>query len=322
MEKNKKKHPEIKKSSEVSEKKNTAAPPAPDNNEKINVSKSVFQVNREMQEQKQRELEEKQAMLLRKHELLEKQRQEAYDRRILEEKKELIRLKQGLIEESEVIHEKQDTAVKLSLGKKFRSFIYLNKWWLGIGIVFALILSFLIYSFVTKTEPDAVILYVEYNVDVGEAPGLQEYLSTFAEDKNGDGKVKADVYYIPFSDNAYSNYQLGVDGKMSSQFQSADAVIVIGGKKLSEFLTPESESLMDLEEMFPGNPYVDKCRFMLKNTKFAERIGVSPEYVSDDLYLAIRKPMKLYSASKEQMQKTYDRDIEMFKAIIEDLSEE
>lgn len=322
MEKNKKNHTDHGKKQEAPDEKNKPASPLPDNDEKINVSKSVFQVNREMQKQKQRELEEKQAMLLRKHELLEKQKQEAYDRRILEEKKELIRLKQGLIEESEVIHEEQKTAVKLSFGKKLTSFIYLNKWWLGIGIVFALILTFLIYSFVTKTEPDAVILYVEYNVDVGEAPGLQEYLSTFAEDKNGDGKVKASVYYIPFSDNTYSNYQLGVDGKMTSQFQSADAVIVIGGKKLSEFLNPESESLMNLEEMFPDNPNVDKCRFMLKNTKFAERIGVSPEYISDDLYLAIRKPMKLYSASKEQMQKTYDRDIEMFKAIIEDLSGE
>lgn len=321
MEKNKKKNLDRKKSPEVSEKKKTAAQPATDNDEKINVNKSVFQVNREMQQQKQRELEEKQAMLLRKHELLEKQKQEAYDRRILEEKKELIRLKQGLIEESEVIHEEQETAVKLSIGKRISSFIYLNKWWLGIGIVFFMILSVVIYSFVTKTEPDAVILYVEYNAEVGETPGLQEYLSTFVEDRNGDGKAEADVYYIPFSDNAYSNYQLGVDGKMSSQFQSADAVIVFGGTKLSEFLTPENEFLMDLNELFPDNPHVDNCRFMLKNTKFAERIGVSPEDVSDDLYLAIRRPMKLYSTSKEKMQETYDRDIEMFRAIVEDLSE-
>ena len=45
-----------------------------DDDSRIDVSKSVFQVNREIQAQKQRELEEKQSELLRQHELREKKK--------------------------------------------------------------------------------------------------------------------------------------------------------------------------------------------------------------------------------------------------------
>lgn len=317
MKKNKKNH-----KSELENPKSSAKKQAsPENSEKIDVSKSVFQVSREMQAQKQRELEEKQAELLRQHELREKQKKEEYDRRILEEKKELIRLKQGLIEESEAIpSEEEQKEVKRSLSKKISSFFYLNKWWLIIAAVFVSIGGVIVYSLVTRTSPDVAVMYVQYNVDVGEAPGFQEYILGFTEDFNDDGKTIASVYYLPYSDNTYANYQLGVDGKMSAQFQAAEAVIVIGGEKLSQYLAPEEDFLVDLEELFPDNPHVDKCRFMLKGTKFAERIGVEEQYITDDLYLAIRKPMKLASTSKEKMQKTYDKDFEVFKKIIEDLS--
>ena len=66
----------------------------PLDDDKIDVSKSVFQVNREMHEQKLAELEEKQKELERQAQEREKKKREAYERRILEEKKELIRLKQ------------------------------------------------------------------------------------------------------------------------------------------------------------------------------------------------------------------------------------
>ena len=294
-----------------------------ENDERIDVNKSVFQVNREMQAQKQRELEEKQAELIRQHELREKKKKEEYDRRILEEKKELMRLKQGIIEESETITEQPDEPeeVKRSLGKKISSFFYLNKWWLAIAAVFVSITGILVYSHLTSTSPDVAVMYVQYNYDVGEAPGFPEYIKSFTEDFNDDGKTVASVYFLPYSDNSYANYQLGVDGKMSAQFQAGEAVIVFGAEKLSQYLAPEEDFLVNLEEMFPDNPHVDKCRFMLKGTKFAERIGVEEQYITDDLYLAIRKPMKLASVSEKKMQKTYDKDIAVFKKIIEDLSE-
>ena len=294
-----------------------------DDDSRIDVSKSVFQVNREIQAQKQRELEEKQSELLRQHELREKKKKEEYDRRILEEKKELMRLKQGIIEESEKIpmQPEEPEVTKRSLGKRISSFFYLNKWWLIIAAVFLSIGGVIVYSIVSRTTPDVAVMYVQYNYDVGEAPGFQEYILSFTEDFNDDGKTIASVYFLPYSDNSYANYQLGVDGKMSAQFQAGEAVIVFGAEKLSQYLAPEEDFLVNLEEMFPDNPHVDKCRFMLKGTKFAERIGVEEQYITDDLYLAIRKPMKLASVSEKKMQKTYDKDVVVFKKIIEDLSE-
>ena len=107
---------------------------AGDNDDRLDIKKSVFEVNRELREQKQREEEEKQAELNRRIEEREKKRQEEYERRILEEKKELIRLKQGLIEESEELTEETEEPVKMSFWKKIGNFFYHNKWWIGIAV--------------------------------------------------------------------------------------------------------------------------------------------------------------------------------------------
>ena len=56
---------------------------AGDNDDRLDIKKSVFEVNRELREQKQREEEEKQAELNRRIEEREKKRQEEYERRIL-----------------------------------------------------------------------------------------------------------------------------------------------------------------------------------------------------------------------------------------------
>ena len=56
----------------------------PQDDEKIDVSKSVFQNIREMNEQKLAEEREKQAQIEHEYAEREKQRQAAYDRRILE----------------------------------------------------------------------------------------------------------------------------------------------------------------------------------------------------------------------------------------------
>ena len=132
--------------------------PQPDNDEKLDIKKSVFQVNRELQKQRQEELEAQQAELERQYAQHEKEKREAYERKLQDERIELMRMKQGLIEESETIHEEKEEEIKLTFGKKISNFFYHNKWWLGLAVFFVALGSYLAYDLITKPRPDMIIL--------------------------------------------------------------------------------------------------------------------------------------------------------------------
>ena len=288
--------------------------------DKINVTKSVFQVNREMHEQKLAELEEKQRELERQAQERKKKKRDEYERRILEEKKELMRLKQGIIEESETIHEEHEEQKKLTPWQAVKNFFYHNKWWLGLGIFFAAVGVFLIVNLLSKPRPDMVVLVIGEYDSVGYSEGLENYVASFADDFNGNGKTEVSIYYIPYSEDSYKNYANGVDTKLTTQLQMADSVIVIGGDSIGNILTPESV-FADLEGLYPENPHVEDYYFYLKDTPFAKRIGADTSDLDDSLFLAIRTPQKLMYSDEEDMQETYDRDFPVFDAMIKDLSE-
>lgn len=287
--------------------------------DKIDVSKSVFQVNREMHEQRLAELEKQQEELARQARERERKKREAYERRILEEKKELMRLKQGLIEESETIHEEHEEAPKLSLWKKITNFFYHNKWWLGIGTVLAAAAVFLVHNLLTKPHPDLTVIVLGEYDSVGYAEGLADYVESFADDFNGNGKTEAEIYYIPYSSDDYKNYANGVDGKLATQFQAAESVIVIGGSDVNDILNPE-EIFVNLEELYPDNKNVKEYRFNLKDTDFAERIGIGNELSDDELFIAIRRPKNLMYAKYKEIEETYEKDFPVFDKMINDLT--
>lgn len=295
--------------------------PQKEDDEKIHVSQSVFQTAREMQQKQLEEMQQKQLELERKHAEREKKKREAYERRLLEEKKELIRLKQGQVEESELIPEDvKEEEVKMPLGKKISNFFYHNKWWLGIGVLIAFIGVFLVYDIVTKERPDIVVLAVIENEYVGYSEALPDYIESFSEDFNGNDEILASVYYIPFSDSVQANYANGTSNKLAAEFQGDEAVIVIGDKKITDILVPEN-IFVNLEELYPDNPNVDGYMFYLKDSKFAEKLNLPEEVVTDDLFIAIRRPQKLIYSSEEEVQETYDKDFPVFDSIIKDLSE-
>lgn len=303
----------------MNEKENKSAPQK-DDDERIHVSQSVFQTAREMQQKQLEEMQQKQLELERKHAEREKKKREAYERRLLEEKKELIRLKQGQVEESELIPEDvEEEETKMPLGKKISNFFYHNKWWLGIGVLIAFIGVFLVYDIITKERPDIVVLAVIENEYVGYSEALPDYIESFSEDFNGNDEILASVYYIPFSDSAQTNYANGTSNKLAAEFQGDEAVIVIGDKKITDILVPEN-IFVNLEELYPDNPNVDGYMFYLKDSGFAEKLNLPEEVVTDDLFIAIRKPQKLIYSSEEEVQETYDKDFPVFDSIIKDLS--
>lgn len=300
------------------DKKNVSA--ENNDNERVHVTQSVFKTAHDLQKEQNAKQEELQREMEAKIAERRKQQEEAREKRLLEERKELIRLKQGQIEESEIIREETPEEIKLSKWESFKNFIYHNKWWLSFGVFFACVAVFLVYDLVTKERPDMVIIMTAECEDIGKSDVLTDYAESFCEDFNDNDEVLVSLHYMPYSENYRENYAYGTDTKLTVEFQSAEAVIVISDSKLETSANPE-EIYVDLSELYPDNPNVDGCIFRLKGSAFAEKLGISEDIIRDDMFLAIRKPQKLLYCDEDELQETYDRDFAVFDKIIRDLSE-
>ena len=287
--------------------------------DKIHITKNIFETKKEMREKANEEEQLKQA---ERERIIEEQRrkaQEAHDKRLEAERLELLRLKQGIIEESETIHEEHEEEVKLTFWKKIFNFFYQNKWWLGIGMVFVAIAVVLCINLFNKPRPDMIVLVIGENYAIGEESSLDEYIASFANDYNGNGETLVSVYYIPYSGIETKDYTNSVHTKLTAELQSAHSVILIGNKLTENVLF--DDALTDLTEIYPDNKYIDNDKFMLSNTDFAEKIGLQKSQISDDWFISIREPRNLAYSDLDEMQKVYNRDFVVFDAIINDLTE-
>lgn len=297
-----------------------SAKPSDDDDDKLHITKNIFQTSKDMKEKANEEERQRQEELERKLAEKRKKAQAAHDKRLEQERLELLKLKQGIIEESDTIHEESEEEVRLSLWGKIKNFFYHNKWWLGIGTITACIAVFLIVNLVTKPNPDMIVLMIGENYTLNEESEMKEYITSFCDDFNDNGKTEAAVYYIPYTGNQGQDYANGAQTKLTVELQSGESVIVIGNN-MADSIFDGVDALVDLETMFPGNKHVNGCKLMLKDTDFSKKVGVAPSVIGDDWFLAIRKPQKLMNTSQKKMQEVYDRDVEVFKALVEDICE-
>ena len=291
--------------------------------EKIDINTSLLKTKKDLRKQREEETARQQIEIERQKAKIEKERQEAYEKKIHDEKIELMRMKQGVLSEEEAtIHEEKEEEIKLTFGKKISNFFYHNKWWLGLGTFFVVMMTFLIFDLVNKPNPDSTILMLCYNDDVGYSENLEEYFSEFGEDSNGNGKVLVSVYYVPYTTSEFANYNTGATVKLSTLLSSNEQVIVIGDKlTLGGVFTPKDD-FVDLSNLYPDDPHVEKYFYYLKDTNFAQAIGINPNDVSDDMFLAIRNPVDPINGVNEKLQETNDKDFPLFDRIIKSMSSE
>ena len=285
------------------------------------------------QKQQEQELEAKRAALREERKRREKEEKREHERQLAKERIELMKHKgeaqnsdggedtKASQEQSDISGEDTSSNKKKSVVKKADNFFYHNKWWLGLAVFFVFLGSYLIYDIVTKPRPDMIILMLCDNAAVGNSVYLEEYFSEFGEDSNKNGKTEVSVYYIPYGDDDYANYQNGVTNKLTTYLNNDEGIMIIGNEKtITDLIVTPEESLIDLSTLYPDNPHVQKYFFYLKDTDFAEKLGIPKSYITDDMFFALRKPKDLMDASQADMQKTYDKDIATFERIISDLT--
>lgn len=291
----------------------------PENDEKLHISQNIFETRRENKKKEAAEELKKQAELEQKLAERRKKAEEARAKRLEEERLELIRLKQGIIEESDTIKEETEEKVKMTIGQKIVSFFYLNKWWLAIVAIFGTIAGILLHSFLSRPNPDVVLLIIGENYALSEESQLEEYVESKIDDINGNGKIEAAVYYIPYTGNDTRDYATSATTRLSAELQSDNAAIIIGNKLAADMLS--DGVFVDLSAIYPDNELVKGDKLMLKDSAFAEKIGVDESVITDEWFIAIREPHKLMHTSEEKMQELYEKDFPVFDAIVKDISE-
>ena len=303
-------------------KKNSNNTPETENDEKLDINTSLLKSRKDVRKQREEEIARQQLEMEQNIARREKEKREAYEKKIQEERIELMRMKQGVLDEAEAtIHEEKEEEIKLTFKQKITNFFYHNKWWLGLGVFFTALAVFLTVDLLKKPNPDMTILMLCENYSVGNSVYLEDYFSQFAEDFNGNGKVLASVYYIPYTDDEVANYTSGVTGKLSAYLSSSDSVMIIGNKKTVTDLLDPKDTLVDLSKIYPDDPHVKEYFYYIKDTDFAEKIGVSPDCITSDMFFAIRNPVDPVSGVKAKLKKTYDKDFPVFDRIIKSLSE-
>ena len=281
--------------------------------------KSFLETVREIDEKERRREEEIEAKRQQILEERKKKQQEAYDKKIREERIELMRLKQGVISESDTIHEEKEEKKKLSVWKKISNFFYHSKWWLVIAVFIAATFGYMAVDYCTAVHPDMIVmLLTDYPTLQTTNNYLSDYFEQFIDDKNNDGRVRVDVYPIPVdNDIQTADYYTGNMTKLSSQFQMADAVMVITDAVANEVILAD-ETLVNLEEIFPDNKNVHGTGFYLRNTDFMDKVGYTGVVLDRDICIGLRKPVKTFD-SVQEMQENYDTALEVLEKIMEDL---
>lgn len=173
-------------------------------------------------------------------------------RKAHEEYIELLKMKQGLIEESELIPETGYVKMpEMNAWEKFKNYVYHNKVFILIGAFFVALFTFLTVQLVTRKVNDLYVLVISTSPEseLGwRYDDLEEALTKYCPDFDGNGYVKVGVNYIDLSfASGASDYNSAQSMKFSAEVYTGDSQMYIADEGFWEQMY-EAEGLE--EELF------------------------------------------------------------------------
>lgn len=282
--------------------------------------KSLFNQAREINKKEQLEKEKKELEALKKQQEEDEKQREEYASKLHQDKINILKDKSNgdFFEDNSSDNEKKHYTIK----QKISNFFYQNKWWLGIGCFCIFVAVYVIYDAVTTVKPDMTVMLLANDEKLYECTSdMQEVFGEYAGDRNGDGEIKVNIFYMPISEYIYNNqpemYMSSVT-HFSSLLQTDDNLLIIADTESSESF--EDDILFSLEKYFPDNENVEDARFYLADTSFSEKIDYQGEKIADDVYIGIRK-VQTGASYEKKMREEFKLDFEVLKNIINDFSE-
>ena len=248
----------------------------------------------------------------------EKAAREERDRRIAQDRLDLIKMKAGIADEEETIKEEHEEKRELTGKEKAANIWYHEKWWIILAMFGIAVVIFMIVDAATKVRPDLEILLICDNEFAYEEQRalLEDKLEQYVPDRNGDGKVKVSVINCALNDKKTDMTYNTNSQKFFANLQQGQIIMVITDSATEQ----ELQELMvdDLPKQFPGNKYIDEQGLSLDFGFLAKDLNC--DHLPKDTHLCLRRPVNTLDDTLEDMQKHYDEDFELFKAITEGLT--
>ena len=253
----------------------------------------------------------------------ENKKREEYAKSLNEDRIALIKAKQG-VADVEIAKDEELIEKNLTFKEKLSSFIYLNKWWLGILSCCAVVFGVVAYDFLSKENADLTILLLTDEMGFySNSENISKLFSEYVGDINGDGEVVVNIHYMPIGSGDSDSAELQADPymlnshKLDSELKIGNAVIIIADSQADKYLNPKN-TLLNLSELFPENEHINEYGFYLKDTEFVERVAEEME-LSDDVYIGIRQ-FKEGLPNEKKLKKNIDKAYPAFEKLINDIS--
>ena len=273
------------------------------------IPKEDIEFERELREQEREEKELREKLEAERRETEEKERAE-YEKNLQDKKIELVKLRQGVIESADVVNEVHEEPQKLTLGQKISGVWYRSKWLIIFIVVVAAAFAYIIYDSATAVQPDFTVLAISDGTALYyRTVELEEFIESFADDINGDGKVNVMIYNIS-TDYSDATMASSNQVQLMSQLMTGENVIVVSdNEELPDF------EFIDFRERFPDDERITERGLLLSSPLAKEKLKW--EAMPDSLFIGIRSPEKLLATAKEQMQAHVDDATPVFERIRE-----
>lgn len=253
----------------------------------------------------------------------ENKKREEYAKSLNEDRLALIKSKQGLAD-VEIAKDEEVIEKKLTFKEKLASFIYLNKWWLGIVTCCAVVLGIVAFDLLSKENADLTVLLLTDEMGFySNSENISKLFGEYVGDVNGDGEVVVNIHYMPIGGGDSDSAELQADPymlnvhKLDSELKIGNAVIIIADSQADEYLDPKN-TLLNLSELFPENEHINEYGFYLKDTDFTERVAEEME-LSDEVYIGIRQ-FKEGLPNEKKLKKNIDKAYPALEKLINGIS--
>lgn len=285
------------------------------NHKKPEKPKSFLQTVREIDAADRKAELAEEARIAEERAKREEKQRKAYEDKLRQDRIELMKLKQGVISEEDIETAPEEVRI-YTVWEKIGNFVYHNKAFIIVGIMFLALVIFLVYDFIRKERPDVQSMYIAADYDMSYYSGeLTQLWSKYCPDYNGDGEPLARLYYVPtgYADDTMASlyYAQGDRTKLIGEFQSGTVVMIIGDKDAYQSIGALEDVFADCREIFPDDPYAEEIGYRLAGTDFMDMLGA--DTVDDtDLYVSFRKPVDTMGMKKDKMQVNYDHAVEFW----------
>lgn len=219
--------------------------------------------------------------------------------------------------------------------EKRENWWYYNRIKLIVGTLVAATVIYFVYTVVTQVKPDyTVALMTSYVMPNELSAQLEEHLSQYADDRNGDGKVVVHLMNYTFSDqvaNSDPNQMQASFVKFSADVSSGDSVIFLHNEGAFDYMKNNFEGLFLYND---GTTMPDTAtdfeNAMIPWEEITAFQGLQPEFESEvasaeslkklfeELRLSVRSSETSVFEGKEEKMDYYTDSIKFLERIMAD----